>query len=192
MALDYGFIESRPDRDIYTLTLEIAESDPFYGDKLDIAESNGLGETAYFDIVVGCPLPSSILPYLRLVTLGGTDAFLLESIFRNSVWGHLELPVSRANEEMICQAVRNACKTALSAYNTTLQEVTTFFSSLYYGLGMFHIFNWNCYSYRLLINKMMKFKLLDSPLFLLSEIAIISYQIQKSLKTLEHLVKVLP
>ena len=123
LALDYGFVEQRPDRDAYTFTLEISESDPFYGDKLDIAESNGLDETAYFDIALGCPLPLLMLPYLRLVALGGTDAFLLESVFINTIWGHLELPVSRANEEAICRVVRQACKSALSAYHTTVEEV---------------------------------------------------------------------
>ncbi|KAL5826352.1 hypothetical protein ACOSQ3_018193 [Xanthoceras sorbifolium] len=122
LALDYGFIESKSDRNAYTLTLEISESDPFFGDKLDIAESNGLGETAYFDIVLGSPLPPAMLPYLRLVALGGTDAFLLESIFRNTIWGHLDLPVSRANEELICRVVRDACKSALSGYHTTIEE----------------------------------------------------------------------
>ncbi|XP_077224875.1 rubisco methyltransferase family protein [Tasmannia lanceolata] len=122
LALDYGFVESRSDRDAYTLTLEISETDPFFGDKLDIAESNGFGENAYFDIFLGCSLPEGMLPYLRLVALGGTDAFLLESIFRNSVWGHLELPVSRANEELICRSLRNACKSALSGYHTTIEE----------------------------------------------------------------------
>lgn len=123
LALDYGFVESKSDRNAYTLTLEIPESDPFFGDKLDIAESNGLGETAYFDIVFGCSLPPAMLPYLRLVALRETDAFLLESIFRNTIWGHLELPVSRANEELICRVVRDACKTALSGYHTTIEEV---------------------------------------------------------------------
>lgn len=122
LALDYGFIESRSDREAYTLTLEIAESDPFFGDKLDIAESNGLGEMAYFDIVLGQSLPPLMLQYLRLIALGGTDAFLLESIFRNSIWGHLELPVSRANEESICKVIRDACKSALSSYHTTIEE----------------------------------------------------------------------
>ncbi|XP_039123840.1 fructose-bisphosphate aldolase-lysine N-methyltransferase, chloroplastic isoform X1 [Dioscorea cayenensis subsp. rotundata] len=122
LAMDYGFIESTSDRQIYTMTLEIAESDPFYGDKLDIAESNGFGESAYFDIVLGCPLPPSMLPYLRLVALEGTDAFLLESIFRDSIWRHLELPVSRSNEEMICKVVRDACRSALSLYQTTIEE----------------------------------------------------------------------
>ncbi|XP_028552682.1 fructose-bisphosphate aldolase-lysine N-methyltransferase, chloroplastic isoform X2 [Dendrobium catenatum] len=123
LALDYGFIESNnKSRELYTMTLEISESDPFYGDKLDIAESNGLGETAYFDIVLDRPLPPLMLPYLRLVALGGTDAFLLESLFRNTVWGHLELPVSRANEEMICRVIQDSCTSALSYYQTTVEE----------------------------------------------------------------------
>ncbi|CAH2056814.1 unnamed protein product, partial [Thlaspi arvense] len=57
LALDYGFIESTPERNAYTITLQISESDDFYDDKLDIAEMNGLGETAYFDINLGRPLP---------------------------------------------------------------------------------------------------------------------------------------
>ncbi|KAF3966066.1 hypothetical protein CMV_009800 [Castanea mollissima] len=122
LALDYGFIESKADRNAFTLTLEISESDPFFGDKLDIAESNGLGETAYFDIVLDHQVPPAMLQYLRLVALGGTDAFLLESIFRNSIWGHLDLPISRTNEELICQVVRDACKSALSGYHTTIEE----------------------------------------------------------------------
>ncbi|KAL3654252.1 hypothetical protein CASFOL_003933 [Castilleja foliolosa] len=122
MALDYGFIESNSDRDSFTLTLEISESDEFFADKLDIAEENGFGETAYFDIKYGQSLPTGMLLYLRLVALGGSDAFLLESIFRNKIWGFLELPVSRSNEELICRVVRNACKSALSGYHTTIEE----------------------------------------------------------------------
>ncbi|OEL16303.1 [Fructose-bisphosphate aldolase]-lysine N-methyltransferase, chloroplastic [Dichanthelium oligosanthes] len=122
LALDYGFIESNPYRDSYTVTLGISESDPFYGDKLDIAELNGLGETAYFDVVLDEPLPPQMLTYLRLLCIGGTDAFILEALFRNSVWGHLELPLSPDNEESICQVMRDACKSALGAYHTTTQE----------------------------------------------------------------------
>ncbi|ERM94564.1 hypothetical protein AMTRI_Chr04g190680 [Amborella trichopoda] len=122
LALDYGFIEPNLGRDAYSLTLEIPESDPFFGDKLDIAESNGFGETAYFNLLLDCGLPEGMLPYLRLAALGGTDAFLLESIFRNTVWGHLELPVSQPNEEFICKAVADACRSALSLYRTTIEE----------------------------------------------------------------------
>jgi len=105
------------------VTLEISESDPFYGDKLDIAELNGLGESAYFDIVLNEPLPPQMITYLRLLCIGGTDAFLMEALFRNSVWGHLEQPVSPDNEESICKVMRDACKSALGAYHTTIQEV---------------------------------------------------------------------
>ncbi|KAF5186190.1 [Fructose-bisphosphate aldolase]-lysine N-methyltransferase protein [Thalictrum thalictroides] len=122
LALDYGFTELRSDRNTYTLTLQISESDPFFEDKLDIAESNGLNETAYFDFILGNSLPPALLPYLRLVALGGTDAFLLESIFRNNIWDFLELPISRANEELICQAIRDTCSTALSGFGTTIEE----------------------------------------------------------------------
>ncbi|CAI9275887.1 unnamed protein product [Lactuca saligna] len=122
LALDYGFIESTVDRNTYTLTLQISDSDPYFDDKLDIAETNGTKAVQYFDITLGRPLPPKMLPYLRLVALGGTDSFLLESIFRNSVWDHLELPVSRDNEEVICQVVRSACRSALSSYRTTIEE----------------------------------------------------------------------
>ncbi|KAF2549036.1 hypothetical protein F2Q70_00019880 [Brassica cretica] len=74
-----------------------------------------MGETGYFDIVEGQSLPSGMLQYIRLVALCGSDAFLLESIFRNTIWGHLELPVTRSNEELICRVVRDACKFVISA-----------------------------------------------------------------------------
>ncbi|KAK2434642.1 ribulose-1,5 bisphosphate carboxylase/oxygenase large subunit N-methyltransferase, chloroplastic [Trifolium repens] len=122
LALDYGFIEPNADRHAYTLTLGISESDPFFDDKLDVAESNGFAQTAYFDIFYNSPLPPGMITYLRLVALGGTDAFLLESLFRNSIWGHLELPVSRDNEELLCKAVRDACKSALAGYHTTIEQ----------------------------------------------------------------------
>ncbi|KAG2268213.1 hypothetical protein Bca52824_062768 [Brassica carinata] len=87
LAPDHGF----------SLTIEIPESDPFLGDKLDIA-------------------------YIRLVALCGSDAFLLESIFRNTIWGHLELPVTRSNEELICRVVRDACKFVISGFTTTIEK----------------------------------------------------------------------
>lgn len=139
LALDYGFIELRPERNAYTLTLQISESDEFFGDKLDIAESNDLGETAYFDITLGQSLPSKMIPYLRLVALRGTDAFLLESIFRNAVWGHLELPISRANEELICQVVRAACSSALSGYHTSIEEVNPYFICIIFSISSYFI-----------------------------------------------------
>ncbi|CAF1925421.1 unnamed protein product [Brassica oleracea var. botrytis] len=53
-----------------------------------------MGETGYFDI----------------------------SIFRNTIWGHLELPVTRSNEELICRVVRDACKFVISGFTTTIEK----------------------------------------------------------------------
>lgn len=127
LALDYGFVECSPRntavRDSFILTLELSESDRFFGDKIDIAEYNGLGATVYFDLIYEQGIPENMLPFLRLVALSGPDAFLLEALFRNSVWGHLQSPVSRENEEAVCKAVLDGCRFALAGYPTTMDEV---------------------------------------------------------------------
>eukprot|EP00250_Pteridium_aquilinum_P005644 c15711_g1_i1 orf=606-2153(-) len=126
LALDYGFVECSPRttavRDSFVLTLEISESDRFFGDKIDIAELNGLNSTVYFDLVYEQGIPDEMLPFLRLVALSGTDAFLLEALFRNSVWGHLQSPVSRENEEAVCKAVLDGCRSAIAGFPTTMEE----------------------------------------------------------------------
>uniref|UniRef100_A0A7N1A8C5 SET domain-containing protein n=1 Tax=Kalanchoe fedtschenkoi TaxID=63787 RepID=A0A7N1A8C5_KALFE len=122
LALDYGFIESRRERDAYSLKFEIPKADPLYQEKLDVATANGFDETACFDIFYGPSLPSGMVQYLRLTALAGEDVFLLESMFRDTVWGHLEHPVSLINEEHVCQIVQDSCKTALSGYLTSIDE----------------------------------------------------------------------
>ncbi|KAL3749058.1 hypothetical protein ACJRO7_010192 [Eucalyptus globulus] len=103
LAFYYGFVEPNTNRDSYTLTFNISELDPFHREKLDIAAANDLGETAYFDIFMDRPLPPAILPYRRLVALQEADAFLLEPVYRKSIWKTLELPVSHVNEELVCK-----------------------------------------------------------------------------------------
>ncbi|KAH9295004.1 hypothetical protein KI387_038592, partial [Taxus chinensis] len=126
LALDYGIVErtamNDSNRDIFTLTLEISESDPFFSDKLDVAELNGMQVTMYFDIAQGQGLPESMLTFLRLIALGGKDAFLLEALFRDSVWGHLSLPVSQENEATVCKMILDGCLSALAGYATTIEE----------------------------------------------------------------------
>ncbi|CAI6008462.1 unnamed protein product [Closterium sp. NIES-65] len=109
-------------RDAFSLTLEIAESDRFFYDKADIAEQSGLEAVADFDIVAGQGVPDEMVAFLRLVALGGADAFLLEALFRNSVWDHLLNPVSRENEEAVCVGIVDSCAAALAAYPTTYEE----------------------------------------------------------------------
>lgn len=126
LALDHGFVECSPrntaTRDSFMLTLELSESDRFFGDKIDIAELNGLGSTVYFDLVHEQGIPDNMLPFLRLIALSGPDAFLLEALFRDSVWEHVQSPVSKENEEASCRAILDGCRSALAGYPTTMDE----------------------------------------------------------------------
>ncbi|KAJ7535805.1 hypothetical protein O6H91_12G046900 [Diphasiastrum complanatum] len=127
LALDYGLVEydafsGSNNRDSFMLTLEIPKSDRLFDDKLDIAQLNGLDSSVYFDLTRGQGPPESMLTFLRLTALGGSDAFLLEALFRNTVWDHLSSPVSRDNEESICEAMIEGCKSALYGYQSTVEE----------------------------------------------------------------------
>lgn len=129
LALDYGFVESHKEkiamRDSFMLTLEIPESDRFFADKLDIAELNGFSKSVFFDLVSGQGPPNNMLSFLRLVALSGPDAFLLEALFRNTVWEHVQFPVSRENEEAVCKSMLDACSSAVAGYSTAIDEDLT-------------------------------------------------------------------
>jgi len=47
--------------------------------------------------------------FLRLLCVGGEDAFLLESIFRSEVWDFMNEPVSRTNEEAVNELLATRC-----------------------------------------------------------------------------------
>ena len=101
--LDHGFVPEMCQSTSNTggaitaeLTFELDDSDRFRDDKLDILEFETydlapMEPTQMFDVMggpgsTGEPDPA-MLQFLRLVKLGGKDAFLLESIFRKEVWG---------------------------------------------------------------------------------------------------------
>jgi [ribulose-bisphosphate carboxylase]-lysine N-methyltransferase len=105
------------------LSFEVDDSDRFRDDKLDILEYETydlapMEPIQTFDVTggfgsTGEPDPAMI-QFLRLVKLGGTDAFLLESIFRKDIWGFMSEPVSEQNERGAVIAVIDACQNALS------------------------------------------------------------------------------
>eukprot|EP00897_Mesotaenium_endlicherianum_P010636 jgi/Mesen1/9600/ME000657S08867 len=109
-------------REVFQLTLQISDADRFLDDKSDVAELSGLEATNYFDLQRGQGPPQTMVTFLRLMALGGSDAFLLEALFRNAAWGHLELPVSRENEEAICQAMMEGCRATLSGYTCGIDQ----------------------------------------------------------------------
>jgi [ribulose-bisphosphate carboxylase]/[fructose-bisphosphate aldolase]-lysine N-methyltransferase len=104
------------------LTFEIDQDDRFYDDKLDILEYETYDQAPMnpvqsFDVISapgrdGEPDPAMV-QFVRLCKLGATDAFLLESIFRNEVWGFMSMPVSEANELKVVNAISEACQKAI-------------------------------------------------------------------------------
>ena len=57
--------------------------------------------------------------FLRLVCLENMDAFLLESVFRDEVWGFMQEPVSRDNEKRMLDTLIATCEGALSSFQTS-------------------------------------------------------------------------
>eukprot|EP00523_Entomoneis_sp_CCMP467_P010393 CAMPEP_0168724102 /NCGR_PEP_ID=MMETSP0724-20121128/3462_1 /TAXON_ID=265536 /ORGANISM="Amphiprora sp., Strain CCMP467" /LENGTH=547 /DNA_ID=CAMNT_0008770839 /DNA_START=103 /DNA_END=1743 /DNA_ORIENTATION=- len=125
--IEHGFVPDQCWRTkVSELTFELDPEDRFYDDKLDILEfetydSAPMDPTQSFDLVAapgqdGEPDPS-LVQFMRLCYLGGTDAFLLESIFRKDVWGFMSMPVSEQNEMKVVNAISEACETALKEFD---------------------------------------------------------------------------
>ena len=133
MLLDHGAVDPAAPRPGFVLTLALprepgeaagagaADASPrppptFFDDKLDVAEGAGYGPSATFvlDPRARAP-PREMLAYLRLMNLGGADAFLLEPVFRGEVWSrHVQEPVSRENERAVCASMASGCAAALA------------------------------------------------------------------------------
>ena len=105
------------------ITLELDKEDRFYDDKLDVLEFETYDQAPMdpsqsFDVVSvlgrdGEPDPAMI-QFARLKCLGGTDAFLLESIFRKEVWGFMSLPVSERNELAVVDSISELIQNSLN------------------------------------------------------------------------------
>lgn len=122
--LEHGFCPDQCWKSaVSELTFEVDPEDRFFDDKLDILEFETYDQAPMepvqsFDVVSapgrdGEPDPAMI-QFVRLCKLGGTDAFLLESIFRKEVWGFMELPVSEKNELDVVNTIVDACQSALN------------------------------------------------------------------------------
>lgn len=121
--LEHGFCPPQCFKQaVSEVTLEVDPEDRFYEDKMDILEFETyeqfpLEPKQTFDLVSapgrdGDPDPA-MFQFVRLCKLGGTDAFLLESIFRKETWGFMALPVSEKNELQVVNAISEVCEKAL-------------------------------------------------------------------------------
>jgi [ribulose-bisphosphate carboxylase]/[fructose-bisphosphate aldolase]-lysine N-methyltransferase len=130
--LEHGFCPPQAWKTaVSEVALELASDDRFYDDKLDILEFETYDQapmdpTQSFDLISapgrdGEPDPAMV-QFARLCQLGGTDAFLLESIFRKEVWGFMALPVSERNELAVIQQISEQCEKALEDLNQSLES----------------------------------------------------------------------
>lgn len=122
MLIDFGFVDADAQSPSYALSLEIPSEDAFLDDKEDILDVCGLDAKPQFQVTPGDPVPEGLLEVLRLVHLGGSDAFLLEPIFRENIWAILNNPISEENEQAVCEFMIESCDNALRGYAKDFQE----------------------------------------------------------------------
>mmetsp|Transcript_6293 Transcript_6293/g.9680 ORF Transcript_6293/g.9680 Transcript_6293/m.9680 type:complete len:526 (+) Transcript_6293:68-1645(+) len=122
-VLENGFCPTKALKTaISEVTFELDPEDKFYDDKMDILEfetydQKPMDPIQSFDLISepgrdGEP-DAAMFQFLRLTELGESDAFLLESIFRQEVWGFMDLPVSEKNEEKVVGKIMDACSKSL-------------------------------------------------------------------------------
>lgn len=126
--MDYGTMPDMKQLPVSVeVTFSLASLDPFYEDKKDVLQANGMPISCQFAIQQANSRgswrpPQGLMQFLRLVCVQKSDAFLLENVFRNDVWGVMEFPVSCENEDAVCQAVIAACDDALDRYSEFLGD----------------------------------------------------------------------
>lgn len=121
-ALDFGFIEPIESKPAYQLSIRIPNSDPLKDDKDDCLSVCSLSEEPTFDLQPTDPVPDGLLPALRLLQLGGQDAFLLEATFRDQILSIVENPISKENEAAVYEYMLDGCRQILSGYSTSSDE----------------------------------------------------------------------
>jgi len=107
----------------------VSGMDRFKDDKEDILEQAGFATEETFtltsDEMDWEDVPQSywdMMAYLRLVCITASDAFLLESVFRNEVWEFMQYPVSKENEKLVLDTLVGTVEGALEGFETTEGE----------------------------------------------------------------------
>lgn len=126
LLVERGIVVPNTSANSVEMVFSLTRMDPFCEDKVQVVEQFG-GEAGIpsegpvrFDMEATdeglWEGPESLDIYLRLLCLGGCDAFLLESVFRGDIWDHLSLPISAENEKAVCDTMIGACEDALDGY----------------------------------------------------------------------------
>lgn len=120
ILVDYGVFDTELPLGGMELNLEIDESDPYFDDKCDVVEE--VAKVSGSFLVSETDVPGDVLAFLRLSQLKDLDAFLLEPVFRNEIWGFMQDPVSADNESNVCESMIQSCQGALDEFPTTYEE----------------------------------------------------------------------
>ena len=115
---DHGFVPSIPLEDAcceFEVSLN-PSVDKFYDDKFNILEAEAYGNSFRFDIEAdsSASLDKELLRVLRLKFIEGQDAFILESVFSNTVFKTLSQPFSKSNEFRIHKFLSDSISTLLA------------------------------------------------------------------------------
>lgn len=58
----------------------------------------------------------------KCVLCAGADSFLMEPVFRGDVWDFMLKPVSKENEQAMCESMVAGCEAAMAGYSTSLAD----------------------------------------------------------------------
>lgn len=122
LALDFGFADGQHPKPGYMLQVSIPDSDRFLDDKMDVCDVARVPSSPQFVLRPSAPPPNELRTFLRLVNLGGVDAFLLEPLFRDTCWQLIGEPVSLANETAVCESLLSGCTATLASYTTSARQ----------------------------------------------------------------------
>jgi len=125
-CVDFGFVDPVERNGGYELRIPIPENDPNRDDKIDICDVSqqviGGGDDPTFYLKAYEDPDPNLRVFSRLLNIQGTDAFLLEALFRNNCWELISEPVSKENETQACETMIMGCKDALLQYQTSIEQ----------------------------------------------------------------------
>ena len=125
-CVDYGFVDPLERNGGYELRIGIPENDVNRDDKIDICDLSqqiiGGGDDPTFFLKAYEDPDPNLRIFSRLLNIQGSDAFLLEALFRNNAWELISEPISEENETNACETMISGCKDALSQYETSIEQ----------------------------------------------------------------------
>lgn len=117
LLINYGVVDPDNPHDKLAITITIPSTDPLYRLKMTRLAEHQLSTQQAFQLTKAEPLPSQLLPYMRLVN-AVTEEGVREVVFTTSS----VVTVSKENENMVMAQLIRCLQKRLSGYKTTIEE----------------------------------------------------------------------